>query len=128
MNRNFDKIFFSKYLLIFSFFQVAFSSGLERFQLKLNTKANQAFEQINRIVHERLENDQIKVNIHSYKWEFFFLCFLKIKSAKRHLKIANHLMSDEEKLRRRRERQVNIEKYLFRIYTFFCRLKHLENT
>jgi hypothetical protein len=67
MNRNFDKIFFSKYLLIFSFFQVAFSSGLERFQLKLNTKANQAFEQINRIVHERLENDQIKVNIHSYK-------------------------------------------------------------
>ncbi|CAF1005322.1 unnamed protein product [Rotaria sordida] len=70
------------------FFQVTLSSVFERFQLKLNNKAKEAFEQINRIAQERLENDQIK-----------------IKFAQRHLKISNHLMSDEEKLRRRRERQ-----------------------
>ncbi|CAF1408563.1 unnamed protein product [Rotaria sp. Silwood1] len=70
------------------FFQVTLSNGFERFQLKLNIKAKEAFEQISRVAQERLENDQIK-----------------IKSAQRHLKISNHLMSDEEKLRRRRERQ-----------------------
>ncbi|CAF4022199.1 unnamed protein product [Rotaria sp. Silwood2] len=70
------------------FFQATLSNCFDRFQLKLNIKAKEAFEQISRIAQERLENDQIK-----------------IKSAQRHLKISNHLMSNEEKLRRRRERQ-----------------------
>ncbi|CAF5221031.1 unnamed protein product, partial [Rotaria magnacalcarata] len=49
-----------------------------------------------RKARERLENDHIK-----------------IKAAQRHLKISNHLMSDEEKLRRRRERQTKaLEKQL----------------
>ncbi len=86
--------------------------------MKLNTKAKEAFEQINRTTQERLENDQIKVNILMYrKTKFEFIIFLKIKSAQRHLKITNHLMSDEEKLRRRRERQVNIHQY--EIYSSF---------
>jgi hypothetical protein len=46
----------------FRFFQVTFSNGLERFQLRLNTKAKEAFEQINRTAQERLENDQIIVD------------------------------------------------------------------
>lgn len=70
------------------FFQTTFSTGLERFQLKLNTKAKEAFEQIHRITQERLAIDQIK-----------------IKSAQHQLKISSYLMSDEEKLRRRRERK-----------------------
>jgi hypothetical protein len=42
---------------------MTFSSGLERFQVKLNTKAKEAFEHINRTAQQRLENDQIIVNI-----------------------------------------------------------------
>jgi hypothetical protein len=80
---------------------------LERFQLKLTTKAKEAFEHINRTAQERLENDQIKVTIHFHR-EYISMNHFQIKSAQRHLKIANHLMSDEEKLRRRRERQVRI--------------------
>ena len=38
------------------------SDDIDRFQLKLNTKAKEAFEQINRTTQERLENDQIQVN------------------------------------------------------------------
>ena len=63
MNRKF-KVRLNLYLICcLSFFQTAFSIGLERFQLKLNTKAKEAFEQINRTAQERLENDQIKVKI-----------------------------------------------------------------
>jgi hypothetical protein len=47
----------------FRFFQITFSNGLERFQLKLNAKAKEAFEQIHQAVQERLENDQIKVSL-----------------------------------------------------------------
>lgn len=46
---------------MFSFFQVTLSNRLDRFQLKLNTKAKEAFEQISQKAQERLENDQIKV-------------------------------------------------------------------
>jgi hypothetical protein len=54
--------FCENFVWVFSFFQATFSNGLERFQLRLNTKAKEAFEQINRTAQERLENDQIKVN------------------------------------------------------------------
>jgi len=36
---------------------------LERFQLKLNTKARETFEQIRKRTQERLASDQIKVNL-----------------------------------------------------------------
>ncbi len=49
------------WFFVFSFFQTTFPNGLERFQLKLNTKAKEAFDQISRTTQERLENDQIKV-------------------------------------------------------------------
>ncbi|CAF0936185.1 unnamed protein product [Adineta steineri] len=70
------------------FFQATISNGLERFQMRLNPKVKEIFELINQKAQERLEDDRIK-----------------IKNAQRHSKIANHLMSDEEKLKRRRERQ-----------------------
>jgi hypothetical protein len=43
------------------FFQTTTPNNLERFQFKLSPKAKEAFEQINRVAQERLENDQIKV-------------------------------------------------------------------
>ncbi|CAM2720728.1 unnamed protein product [Rotaria socialis] len=93
-------------------FQITYSSGFERFQLKLNTKAKEAFEEIIRKARERLENDHIK-----------------IKSAQRHLKISNHLMSDEEKLRRRRERQTKaLEKKLDNSFNSTDTSKSLQNS
>ena len=38
------------------------ASNIERFQLKLNSKAKEAFTQISRTAQERLESDQVKVN------------------------------------------------------------------
>ncbi|CAM4784437.1 unnamed protein product [Rotaria magnacalcarata] len=70
------------------FFQTSISSNIERFQLKLSPKAKEAFEQIARTVQVRLEGDQAK-----------------IKNVQRRTKLTNHLMSDEEKLKRRKERQ-----------------------
>ncbi|CAF1267909.1 unnamed protein product [Rotaria sordida] len=75
-------------LLDDSFFQGTTSNNIERFQLKLSPKAKEAFEQISRTAQARLEGDQAK-----------------IKNVQRRTKLANHLMSDEEKLKRRRERQ-----------------------
>ncbi len=43
------------------FFQTIASNNIERFQLKLSQKAKEAFEQISRTAHERLEDDQTKV-------------------------------------------------------------------
>ena len=41
---------------------MSISSNIERFQLKSGPKAKEAFAQISRTAHERLEGDQTKVN------------------------------------------------------------------
>lgn len=48
-------------IVFFRFFNTKTSVNIERFQLKLSTKAKEAFEQITRIAQERLEGDQTKV-------------------------------------------------------------------
>ncbi|CAF0988487.1 unnamed protein product [Adineta steineri] len=76
-------------LLDDSFFQVPTLNNNERFQIKLSPKAKEAFEQIKRAAQNRLEGEQTA-----------------IKNAQRRTKITNHLMSDEERLRRRKEKQL----------------------
>ncbi len=51
---------------------MTYTNSLERYQLKLNTKAKESFEQINRTVQERLENDQIKVILIEINKFFFY--------------------------------------------------------
>ncbi|CAF0841362.1 unnamed protein product [Adineta ricciae] len=83
------------------FFQMMFLNGVERFQLTLSEKALEVFKQIRRVAEQRLENDQIK-----------------IKAAQRQSKITNHLMSAEEKLKRRREKQAKaLEKQMESSFT-----------
>jgi len=77
-----------KELLNDSFFRMEYVDVHDRISFKLNAKMKETFDQINQAVHERLDWDRIK-----------------LKNAQRQLKIAEHLMSDEEKLKRRRERQ-----------------------
>ena len=40
-----------------------FLNGVERFQLTLSEKALEVFQRIRRVAEQRLENDQIKVEI-----------------------------------------------------------------
>lgn len=47
------------------------SSNIERFQLKLKPKAQEAFVQISRTAQERLENDQLKVNPLLIRFDLF---------------------------------------------------------
>ncbi|CAF1031753.1 unnamed protein product [Adineta ricciae] len=75
-------------LLTDPFFQTTPSSNIERFQIKLSAKAKEAFEQVAQTAQNRLEGDQ-----------------MKIKNAQRRTKLTSHLMSDEERLRRRKEKQ-----------------------
>ncbi|UJR37355.1 hypothetical protein I4U23_030063 [Adineta vaga] len=99
-------------LLNESLFLMTFLNGVERFQMTLSAKAKEVFERISRKAAERLTNDQIK-----------------IKSAQRQSKITNHLMSAEEKLKRRRERQAKaLEKQMESSFSSADATKNLQRS
>ena len=83
------------------------SSNIERFLLKLSPKAKEAFAQISRTAQERLEGDHTKVNTLVTSSLCLLKNFIQIKRAQRQWQTVRQSLSEEERLKQRRERQVS---------------------
>ena len=105
--RNDELLVWILFSIDFSFFQMPVSSNIERFLLKLSPKAKEAFAQISRTAQERLEGDQTKVNTLVTSSLCLLKNFIQIKRAQRQWQTVRQSLSEEERLKQRRERQVS---------------------